>query len=63
MKYFPRFIAETIIFCIKYGATTFLREIFFPGSTHPSWNITEIPGVGRVCQAPPGMEIPGWRGV
>lgn len=30
---------------IKYSATTFLTERFFPGGTKASWKNTEIPGV------------------
>ena len=39
-------------------------EIFFPGGSQPSWNITEIPGGwgGGVWQASPGMEILGGGG-
>ena len=40
----------------------FWGEIFFPGGTQPSWKNTEIPGVGGVWQAPPGMKIPGGWG-
>ena len=37
-RFFPPFIAETIIFRLKYCATAFSKKIFFPGGTQ----ITEI---------------------